>query len=329
MDRDAFLAQELAMLMNKKDNDLQWIDINNFRRENLGVEETVDTTRKGYKLLAEFLENGWELRPVRDPKIGKCILAISDIHYPFHLPVDVYAKYAGKVDVLVLGGDLLDCTSISKFPKIGRANQIDEMIGLRSYLLSLVEMLKPKKVLAIMGNHEARLTSYIVNAFGGSEMQELVPESLLSYIFNDGFYHYNKNEGTKVWYRPLREVWMEENVDLVFNDTWWIMEGDIMFCHPKAYSTAPMKTAIKAVEFFHCLGTPNPMKVMCMAHTHRAGFYRIGSVDVYEQGACCDVSKLHYNDGMLINPQKEGFILFYQDKDGNTLNNYTEQITLN
>lgn len=329
MDRDTFLSQELEMLTSKKDSDLQWIDINNFRKENLGIEETVDTTRKGYKLLAEFLESGWELRPTRDPIVKKCILSVSDLHYPFQLPISTYSAYKGKVDVLVLGGDLLDCSSISKFPKIGRSNQIDEMIGLRSYLLELVDMLKPKKVLAIMGNHEARLTAYVTKAFNGGELQELIPESLLSYIFTDGFHHYDKNYGTKIWYCPLKEVWEEQGIELVFDDSWWIMEGDIMFCHPKAYSSAPMKTAIKAVEFFHCLGTPNPMKVMCMAHTHRAGFYRIGSVDVYEQGACCDITRLHYNDGMLINPQKEGFMLFYQDKDGNTLMNRTEQITLN
>lgn len=329
MDKQMFLTQELEMLKSKKNSDLQWLDINNFRREQLGIEETVDTTRKGFKLLAEFLDNGWELKPLRDPSVGKVILTISDLHYPFQLPVETWDEWAGKVDVLVLNGDLLDCTSISKYPKVGRSNQIDEMIGLRTYLINLVGRLSPKKVIATNGNHEMRLSSYISTMLQGGELQELIPNTLLSYVFNDGFYHYDKNNGTKVWYEPLRTLWDVQGIELDYTDNWWAMEGDIMFCHPKAYSSAPLKTAMKAVEFFHCIDLPQKMRVMCMSHTHRVGRYRTGSVDVYEQGCCCNTKKLVYNDGMLINPQKEGYIVFYQDRKGQTIARLTDQIILN
>ena len=66
-----------------------------------------------------------------------------------------------------------------------------------------------------------------------------------------------------------------------------------------------------------------------MAHTHRVGSYKIGNSMIYEQGCCCDTSKMRYNDGQLINSQKEGFIYIGLDKDGHLIEDKTHIITLN
>ena len=51
--------------------------------------------------------------------------------------------------------------------------------------------------------------------------------------------------------------------------------------------------------------------------------------NIYEQGACCDTTKMSYGDGQLVNSQKQGFIYLCQDKDGNTFEDLTRIISLN
>lgn len=99
----------------------------------------------------------YERRMVGD-NVGCRILALSDMHYPFNLDSRLVLKdYTGRVDVLVLNGDLLDMYSCSKFTKLYRQSPVEEMIGCRNYLITLIKQLKPKKVVATYGNHEMRM----------------------------------------------------------------------------------------------------------------------------------------------------------------------------
>lgn len=47
----------------KVDPAVDWSSINNFRTKFYGIQESTDTTRKGYKLLSEYLDSGWKLIP--------------------------------------------------------------------------------------------------------------------------------------------------------------------------------------------------------------------------------------------------------------------------
>ena len=51
--------------------------------------------------------------------------------------------------------------------------------------------------------------------------------------------------------------------------------------------------------------------------------------NIYEQGCCCETYKMRYNDGQLINSQKEGFMYIALDKNGNLIEDKTKVITLN
>jgi hypothetical protein len=66
-----------------------------------------------------------------------------------------------------------------------------------------------------------------------------------------------------------------------------------------------------------------------MAHTHRIGEYVVGNTTIYEQGTCSDITKQNYNDGKLVNSQKEGFIYMCQDKNGNVIKDKTRLVVLN
>ena len=76
----------------------------------------------------------------------------------------------------------MDCMALSRFSKSYRVSPLEEMIGARQYIIDLIEMIKPKKVLANHGNHELRLGSYLAKNLD-NELQELMPETALDYIF--------------------------------------------------------------------------------------------------------------------------------------------------
>ena len=252
------------------------------------------------------------------------ILCISDIHFPFAKPIETFCDYVGRVDILLLNGDILDCAAISKFTKMYRTSPIEEMIGARQYLIDLIEYIQPKQVIATYGNHDSRLGAYLAKNLD-TDIQELLPETALDYLFVDGFTHYDRKLRTKTHYDPICEVFEDIKVEYVGN--WHCQVGDVIFCHPRAFASNPMKTAEKAMYFFRNEG--KQFKALVMAHTHRVGDYKIGNTKIYEQGAACETDKMNYNDGMLINSQKQGFAYICLDKDGNNMEDKTKVIGLN
>lgn len=252
------------------------------------------------------------------------ILCISDIHFPFAKPIETFCDYVGRVDILLLNGDILDCAAISKFVKMYRTSPIEEMISARQYLIDLIEYIQPKQVIATYGNHDSRLGAYLAKNLD-TDIQELLPETALDYLFVDGFTHYDRKLRTKTHYDPICEVFEDIKVEYVGN--WHCQVGDVIFCHPRAFASNPMKTAEKAIYFFRNEG--KQFKALVMAHTHRVGDYKIGNTKIYEQGAACETDKMNYSDGMLINSQKQGFAYICLDKDGNNMEDKTKVISLN
>ena len=252
------------------------------------------------------------------------ILCISDLHFPFAKPIETFCDYVGRVDILLLNGDILDCQAISRFSKLYRTSPIEEIIGARQYLIDLINYIQPKQVIATYGNHELRLASYLSNNLD-TDVQELLPETALDYLFVDGFTHYDRQLRTKTHYDPICEVF--DNIKIEYIGNWHCQIFDTIFCHPKAFASNPMKTAEKAMYFFRNEG--KQFKTLVMAHTHRTGSYTIGNTTIYEQGAACETDKMNYTDGMLINSQKQGFIYLCYDNDGNCMPEKTKLVTLN
>lgn len=298
-----------------KDIDLDWSEI----AETLGLDVSADHLRKTAYGLIEYDNyiHGFE-------GVATTILSISDLHYPFAKPLDIFNEYSGKIDILQLNGDLIDCMALSRFSKSYRVSPLEEMIGARQYIIDLIEMIKPKKVLVNHGNHELRLGSYLAKNLD-NELQELMPETALDYIFIDGFTHYDRKTKAKVKYSPLCEVF--DDMEIEYTGTWYSQYKDILFCHPKAFASSPLKTAEKALYWFRNEGFD--FKNLIMSHTHRVGSYKIGNTMIYEQGCCCETSKMRYNDGQLINSQKEGFMIICLDKDGHVIEGRTHIKTLN
>lgn len=97
------------------------------------------------------------------------LVFVSDTQAPYHLPQAVALAAAFikdyKPDTLVLGGDIIDFVSISRFTKVGRftpVNVADEITICEEEVVKPLCAAHPKAdVYWIEGNHEFRLTSYV------------------------------------------------------------------------------------------------------------------------------------------------------------------------
>lgn len=300
---------------------MTWDEIAAQLNAEFGVDVSSSAYRKCYQYYS-LMDNA--LKSMGDMTVATRILSVSDTHVPFELPIEKLSAYRGRIDILQLNGDICDCQAISKFNKVYRVSPMEEIIKARKYMIDMIEYLQPKRVVITYGNHDLRFQNYIAKNLD-NEIAELMPKTSLELIFADGFFHYDKREGTKSWYTPIKQLF--PNIEIDYTDNWWVQIGDIIFAHPSAFSSGVLKTAEKAMYFFRNEGYQ--FSELVMAHTHRVGEYYIGNTRIIEQGAFSDVSKNNYSNGQLYNSQKEGFVYLCQDVNGKTIREKTELIALN
>ena len=258
--------------------------------------------------------------------VSNRILAISDLHVPYNFSIETFCAYCGNVDTLVLNGDIMDCQSISKFPKQYRINFIDEMIAARQYIIDLVDYIHPTVVYITKGNHEHRLIRYLSNAIN-EDLMSLMPDSPMDLIINDGFKNNDRLRRTEIYYPSLKSIFAEQGISITYDKSWYCRIGNIIFAHPLAYSASIMKTAEKAVTYFSRVLDSRDFTALILAHTHKVGFYKVGDVMMYEQGCCCRLDMLDYADGKLQDPQQNGYMYICLDKNGDIIEGKTRLIT--
>ena len=306
----------LCKLKLNKEIDLDWSEIVDI----LGIDVSADHLRKTAYGMMEYDEyiHGFS-------GVATTILSVSDMHIPFQLPINLLNEYIGKIDVLQINGDVVDCQALSKFPKQYRISPMEEMILGRQYLIDLISYIKPKKVICNWGNHDKRFSAYFAKNLD-TDILELLPDTSLELIFEDGFKHYDKRNGTKVWYEPIKNLF--DNIEIQYIDDWKSRIGKTIFVHPSAFRQGILATADKAKDFLQDTET-EIFDCVCMAHTHSVGDGKKGNIRLIEQGAFCDVNKMNYVNGKLTKPQKEGFAIICQDIDGNLIQDKTKVICLN
>lgn len=302
----------------RKETDMDWIEI----RDMLGLSITPDQLRKqavGIELYDNYM-NGYN-------GVANRILSISDAHVPFNLPPSIFQSYKNKVDTLIFNGDTEDCWSCSSFPRRYRVGLDEEMVLTRQYMIEVINLIRPKKVIILMGNHEYRLGRRLSDRLN-DDILSIMPDTPLELIVNRGFHVKDRRNKTETWYSPIKDLFAEENIEVTYNDgKWWCVEGRTIFAHPLSYSSGMLKTTEKAVDFF--LRENRDFTSIVLGHTHKLGSYVQGGIKMYEQGCTCDLSKLDYNDGKLVIPGQNGFIYICQDKDGNIIDDKTKLISIN
>lgn len=313
---EAYLDYMVRLFEHKQEYGLTCNDIADLLNEQTGNSYSECTYRKYYAAFNDgrtYERSGVAAMGGEQAEAVTSILCLSDFHYPYAAPLETFQAYR-RPDVLLLNGDIVDMQSISRFPKSYRVNPMEEMIGGRQYLIDLIEYLAPRRVLINKGNHEVRFGSYLARSLDG-ELKDLMPETALDLIVNDGFHHYDKRTRTKIWYQPIRDVF--EGVDISYTGDWWCKLGKTIFAHPLAYSGGILKTSEKAAN--HFLRMDPDFDALVLAHTHKLGMYREGNITLFEQGCCCLTEKMDYADGKLTMPQQKGFLYLCQDGEGRLL----------
>ena len=257
--------------------------------------------------------------------VAQRILSISDLHIPFNYPVEVFNGYAGKVDTLVLNGDVMDCQSISSFPRKYRINFVEEMIMARQFIMDLIDIIHPRTVLITKGNHEHRMIRYLTDRLN-EDLINLMPDSPMDLIVNDGFKDNDRLKRTEIYYPALRDIYEDQCIGVIYNGYWHCRVGNVIFAHPLTYSSSMMKTVEKAVTYFTRTANRTFTSIV-MAHTHKVGFYKVGDIKMYEQGCVCHLDMLDYVDGKLQDPQQNGYMYICLDKNGNIIEDKTKLIT--
>lgn len=318
MDGEDFTSWKIRCCLAKKrkETDLDWVEI----RDMLGLEITPDQLRKiavGYEEYDNHLNS--------TVHVSERVLSISDLHIPFNLPLDTFSPYSNRVDTLVLNGDIQDCQSISSFPRKYRVDFVDEMIDTRGYMIDLINLIHPKRVLVIKGNHEQRLIRYLSDKLH-EDLMSLMPDSPLELIVNEGFKNRNRMTGVTAQYMPIRDVFEEQGIEVIYTGDWWMKVGKVIFAHPLSYSSGMLKTTEKAVNFF--LREDRDFSTIVLGHTHKLGSFIQGHISMYEQGCCCDLTKLDYADGKLTLPGQNGYIYMCLDNNGEPIKNKTKLIEI-
>lgn len=198
------------------------------------------------------------------------------------------------------------------------------MIMTRQYIIDLIKMLNPKEVFITKGNHEARMGRYLSDQLN-DDLMNLMPDSPMDLIVNDGFKDRDRLNKTETWYSPIVEMFPDINIS--YDGNWWCKVGKTIFVHPLSYSSGMLKTTQKAIEYF--LRIDREFDTLVMAHTHKLGSYIQGGINMYEQGCCCKTELLDYNDGYMTLPAQKGYFYMCQDLEGNILPSKTKLIKLN
>lgn len=317
LENECFFEWKLRLCKAKinKELDLDWVEI----CEILGLNISGDHLRKTAYGMIEYDEyiHGFK-------GVATTILSISDLHVPFELNYTLLKDYR-NVDILQINGDVIDCQALSKYPKQYRISPMEEMIQGRQYLIDLIEYIKPKKVVCNYGNHDKRFANYFTKNLD-TDILELLPDTSLELIFKDGFRHYDKRSKSKIWYEPLCNIF--ENIEIQYVDDWKVKIGKTWFVHPLAYRQGMLATADKAKDYLQDVDN-DLFDCIVMAHTHSVGDSTKGRIRLLEQGAFSDVKKMNYLDGKLTKPQKMGFAIICQTKDGSIIHDKTKVVVLN
>ena len=249
------------------------------------------------------------------------IVCISDMHIPFNRDIKEFFKYKGKVDTLVLNGDIIDNYSMSNFTKMYRLSLVEELIQARELLIELIEEIKPKKVTVVTGNHEIRLGKKIADKIG-SDLLDLMPRDALAFLFDTGFNYYDRIKKCKTVYTPIDE---EVDCEVNYVGNFWTKEGKTIFVHPQAFRGTTLGTVGKAYDYFTAIG--EDFQSIIMAHTHKLGMYVMNDKYLYEQGTCANLNHMDYQELKLPkSSQVNGSMYIIQDKDGNLIYDKTKLI---
>lgn len=295
---ESLMDYEERLYRNQSEYKISWEKIT----ELLNLNQHPDTTRKAsYGYLRRVDQE-------RENKFDKSIMIINDLHLPFERKdiFEIINKHKNEITTLVIGGDLLDCKSISKFPQIDLYSIEDELIYGYEFLKKLRKTLdKGQNIIIIDGNHEERWYKDICNLTEKTFQKFINPNLIDMYI--EGFTIYEDNKKRKF-----------EGIEGIIHIPHWFVNIDqkIIVCHPKNFSVVKGKMLENGAQ--HFINRGEKFDVLVMGHTHK---YSCGIVDrfqgkfVIENGCLCQPQSYADKGILKYTPQSYCYTIIKYNKD--------------
>ena len=247
----------------EKPDDLDWEDIKNL----IGYDGNKDSLRKandsifGGLNIAKYYQN----KNKEPKKFDKSVMFINDVHAPYERTdlLDIIRKHRDEIDTLVIGGDFLDCHSISSFNKIDTFSLKDEVVYGYNLLKKIRTVLNNgQKIIMIKGNHEDRYYKNICK-MNEKDLQTFINPELLE-MYTEGFKLYI--DGKKKVFEPIE--------GLIYIPHWYAIIDGIIVCHPLTFSQCKGKMLENVAQ--HFINKKIDFDLAVMAHTHK---YSAGCVE--------------------------------------------------
>lgn len=232
------------------------------------------------------------------------VLVLSDLHIPFHKEEDIIniVKKHSNVSTIVFAGDILDCFSVSTFPKEMHIPLYEELKTASAFLRRIDRLTPNTKKIIFRGNHEFRFKRYLAKF--QSEFSPLVSDDILDILKNGFTYrNYLNNKRTCV---PL-----SDNYEVI--DSWYYIYKDLVLAHPTNFSKIPMRTCVSTYDYFKNQGVD--FNALAIGHTHKAGTLIHGGTLLCELGCLCRQMDYANNGNVNYTPQTNGYGLFVFHKD--------------
>lgn len=232
------------------------------------------------------------------------VLVLSDLHIPFHKEEDIIniVKEHSNVSTIILAGDILDCFSVSTFPKEMHIPLYEELKTASSVLKKIDKLTPNTKKIMFRGNHEFRFKRYLAKF--QSEFSPLISDDILDILKNGFTYrNYLNNKRTCA---PL-----SDNYEVI--DSWYYIYKDLVLAHPTSFSKIPMRTCVSTYDYFKNQGVD--FKALAIGHTHKAGTLIHGGTLLCELGCLCNQMDYANNGNVNYTPQTNGYGLFVFHKD--------------
>ena len=257
------------------------------------------------------------------PRVGrirKKVLIIGCPHHPFmnwELFRSIVEEHS-DMDECIVNGDLMDQYSMSTFVRDRVVAITDEY----RQALEMVDLLSRtfKKVTLTLGNHDKRFakrlgsisTSMADSIHRLAHSSAFAPDGVFLIPLSRGI-EFDDN-GFEIGNRGFDNVVFEPGPQ-----AWWTQVGKTIVCHPDSRSGSKFMSLVVAWHRdYFAPRYRDRYDSIILHHTHKGGKLMDKDTLLIEGGCLCDPPDYAVSGKMRLDASHLGYVLLYQDSDGNT-----------